>query len=191
MSTLTIAVIAIAVGVPLLIAILFKTLWRVPAADQALIVTGLASKGAVDAARTFKIITGGGAFVIPALQKAQYLSLQADKAILDVGRRLAEDPGRRARGGHLQGGGRLGLDHERRHPLPARPGDEAGRRLADARPGARGVPRSPALDHRRADRRGPDRQPQRAGSADARGLERRDAEARPRGGLAPDPGDRR
>src|SRR4051812_4424245 len=85
MSTLTIAVIVAVVGIPLLIAILFKTLWRVPAADQALIVTGLASKaGAVDAARTFKIVTGGGAFVIPALQKAQYLSLQADKAILDV-----------------------------------------------------------------------------------------------------------
>src|SRR6059058_3850828 len=85
MDALTIAVIAVAVGVPLLIAILFKTLWRVPAADQALIVTGLASKtGDVDAARTFKIVTGGGAFVIPALQKAQFLSLQADKAILDV-----------------------------------------------------------------------------------------------------------
>src|SRR3978361_2323170 len=84
MSALTIAVIAVAVGIPVLIAILFKTLWRVPAADQALIVTGLASKGAVDAARTFKIITGGGAFVIPALQKTQYLSLQADNAILDV-----------------------------------------------------------------------------------------------------------
>ena len=84
MNALTIIVIAVVVGVPILIAILFKTLWRVPAADQALIVTGLASKGAVDAARTFKIITGGGAFVIPALQKAQYLSLQADKAILDV-----------------------------------------------------------------------------------------------------------
>src|SRR5436305_6461637 len=84
MNVLTIVVIAVVVGVPILIAILFKSLWRVPAADQALLVTGLASKGAVDAARTFKIITGGGAMVIPALQRAQYLSLQADKALLEV-----------------------------------------------------------------------------------------------------------
>jgi flotillin len=68
-----------------LLAVLFKALWRVPAADQALIVTGLATGGsqATDG-RTFKIVTGGGAFVMPVLQKAQYLSLQADKALLEV-----------------------------------------------------------------------------------------------------------
>ena len=60
-------------------------LWKVPAADQALIITGLGAEGRCGpGGKTFKIITGGGAFVIPALQKAQYLSLQADKAILDV-----------------------------------------------------------------------------------------------------------
>jgi flotillin len=84
MSVLLIVVLAAVVAVPLLIAILFKTLWRVPAADQALIVTGLAASGAETTGRTFKIVTGGGAFVLPALQKAQYLGLKADKAILEV-----------------------------------------------------------------------------------------------------------
>ena len=84
MSAEIIVILAIAARVPLLIAILFKTLWRVPAADQALIVTGLGVKGATSAGKTFKIVTGGGAFVIPALQKVQYLSMKADKALLEV-----------------------------------------------------------------------------------------------------------
>jgi flotillin len=84
MSTDLIIVAAVAIGIPLLIAILFKTLWKVPAADQALIVTGLGVKSATSADKTFKIVTGGGAFVVPALQKAQYLSMKADKALLEV-----------------------------------------------------------------------------------------------------------
>jgi flotillin len=84
MSPLLIAAIAIAVAI-VLIAALFKLLWKVPAADQALIVTGLGASGtSATAGRTFKIVTGGGAMVIPALQRAQYLSLQADKALLEV-----------------------------------------------------------------------------------------------------------
>jgi flotillin len=83
-SVLLIVILAAVVVVPLLIALLVKTLWRVPAADQALIVTGLAARGAAADGRSFKIVTGGGAFVVPAVQKAQYLTLKADKAILDV-----------------------------------------------------------------------------------------------------------
>ena len=83
MSPIAIAGIAVAVAI-VLIAALFKLLWKVPAADQALIVTGLGASGTSSAGRTFKIITGGGAMVIPALQRAQYLSLQADKALLEV-----------------------------------------------------------------------------------------------------------
>jgi len=78
-------VVAVAVvAVPLLIAIAFKVLWKVPAADEALIVTGLGVRGTSAEGRVFKIVTGGGAFVVPALQKAQYLSLRAAKAILEV-----------------------------------------------------------------------------------------------------------
>ena len=63
-----------------------KGLYKVPAADQALIITGGGTKGqtAGTEGRTYKIVTGGGALVIPVLQKAQYLSMKADKAILDV-----------------------------------------------------------------------------------------------------------
>ena len=84
MSTTLIVVLAAAVAVPLLLAILFKTLWKVPSADEALIVTGFAASRSGTDGKTFKIITGGGAFVIPVLQKAQYLGLAADKALLEV-----------------------------------------------------------------------------------------------------------
>ena len=73
-TTLIVVVVAIVV-VPLVLAILFKTLWKVPAADQALIVTGFGVKGRAVGDRIFKIITGGGAFVVPVMQKAQYLGV--------------------------------------------------------------------------------------------------------------------
>src|SRR5215210_2036420 len=85
MTTPLIVLIAAAAAFVLL-AIAFKFLYRVPSADQALIITGAGAKGqtAGTEGRTYKIITGGGALVIPVLQKAQYLSMKADKAILEV-----------------------------------------------------------------------------------------------------------
>src|ERR687887_434348 len=84
MSSTVIAVLVAVVGVPIVLGLLFKWLWRVPAADEALIVTGFAAKGRSAGGRTFKIVTGGGALVLPVLQKAQYLELNADKALLEV-----------------------------------------------------------------------------------------------------------
>src|SRR5215216_1383695 len=84
MSSTLIAVLALVVGLPLLLGLLFKWLWKVPAADEALIVTGFAAKGRSTNGRTFKIVTGGGALVLAVLQKAQYLGLKADKALLEV-----------------------------------------------------------------------------------------------------------
>jgi flotillin len=95
MSSTLILVLVLVVGVPLVLALMFKMLWKVPAADEALIVTGFAAKGrsaersgderaARGSGRTFKIVTGGGALVLPVLQKAQYLGLAADKALLEV-----------------------------------------------------------------------------------------------------------
>ena len=84
MNPTLIAVIAVVIGVPLIGAILFKVLWKVPAADEALIVTGFGVKGRAVGDRIFKIVTGGGAFVMPVLQKAQYLTMKADKALLEV-----------------------------------------------------------------------------------------------------------
>jgi flotillin len=96
-------ILAAAAAVVVLIAIGFKVLWKVPRADEALIVTGLGVKGAPSrradvelgpdgqptaqaaaASKTFKIVTGGGKLVIPVLQKAQYISLRADAAELEV-----------------------------------------------------------------------------------------------------------
>src|SRR3954449_3439271 len=86
MSAVLILVVAVAVVIPILLLILFKALYRVPAADQALIITGAGAKGATagTSGRTYKIVTGGGALVVPVIQKAQYLSMKADKALLEV-----------------------------------------------------------------------------------------------------------
>ena len=84
MSTTLILVLAAAVVAPLLLFILFKTLWKVPSADEALIVTGFAVRGSSADGKIFKIVTGGGTLVLPVLQKAQYLGLKADKALLEV-----------------------------------------------------------------------------------------------------------
>jgi uncharacterized membrane protein YqiK len=86
LSPVLIAVVAAVVVVPILIAVILKMLYKVPAADQALIITGGGAKGqqAGTEGRTYKIVTGGGALVVPVLQKAQYLSMKADKAILEV-----------------------------------------------------------------------------------------------------------
>ena len=84
MNTTLIVVIAAVIVIPFALAVLFKVLWKVPAADEALIVTGFGVKGAAVADRTFKIVTGGGAFVVPVMQKAQYLGMSADKALLEV-----------------------------------------------------------------------------------------------------------
>ncbi len=59
MSTTLIVVLAAVVVVPLFLAILFKVLWKVPAADEALIVTGFAASRSGSEGKTFKIVTGG------------------------------------------------------------------------------------------------------------------------------------
>src|SRR5689334_10320050 len=80
-----VGIVALAIVIVLVaLAVLFKALWKVPAADEALIITGVGVKGRAVGDRIFKIITGGGAFVVPVLQKAQYLGMSADKALLEV-----------------------------------------------------------------------------------------------------------
>jgi flotillin len=83
MTGAEVALIAVVV-VLVLVVVAFRALWRVPAADEALIITGVGVKGRAVGDRIFKIITGGGAFVVPVLQKAQYLGMSADKALLEV-----------------------------------------------------------------------------------------------------------
>lgn len=66
--------------------LLFKWFLKVPRADQALVITGWGTggSGAEAGGRTFKVVTGGGALVIPVIQRAQYITLKALKASLDV-----------------------------------------------------------------------------------------------------------
>jgi flotillin len=61
------------------IAVVLTTLIKVPAADQALIITGAKSSTGGP-----KIVTHGRALVLPFIHRAQYLSLKADKAELQV-----------------------------------------------------------------------------------------------------------
>jgi len=82
MSPDLILILALVIGIPIALWLLFTTLWRVPKADEALIITGFGVKGAparraeielgpdgqptpaaAAAGKTFRIITGGGAFV--------------------------------------------------------------------------------------------------------------------------------
>ena len=191
-----------------LIAILFKALWKVPSADEALIVTGFGVKGAparradielgpdgqptaqaAAASKTFKIVTGGGKFVIPVLQKAQYLSLRADSAELEV---TGVDKQKIPVGVKGVAIFKVGDDDQSITNAATRfldEGDGQASQMHHARQG--GLPRPPALDHRRAVGRGPDRQPQRARAGDARRLRAGDAEARARRRLAADPGHHR
>src|SRR5689334_16694717 len=76
MSAALVVVVAVVVVIALL-AVALRALFRVPAADQALIITGGGTKGRIAGAegRTYKIVTGGGALVVPVVQKAQYLSM--------------------------------------------------------------------------------------------------------------------
>jgi uncharacterized membrane protein YqiK len=83
MTLLLIVVGAVLVAM-LLFALTLKALWKVPPADKALIITGFGAHRGPAGGRVFKIVTGRGALVIPALQRAQYLTLQSDKAILEV-----------------------------------------------------------------------------------------------------------
>src|SRR3954463_10852513 len=84
MNATVIVVIVAVIAIPLVLAVLFKVLWKVPAADEALIVTGFGVKGRAGGDRIFKVVTGGGGVVVPRMQKAQYLGMSADKALLEV-----------------------------------------------------------------------------------------------------------
>jgi len=64
----------------LLITTAFKMMWKVVPPNEALIVSG---GGGTDG-RTFKIVTGGGTFVIPGLQTTSHLGLNLHEANLKV-----------------------------------------------------------------------------------------------------------
>ncbi|XEC96949.1 SPFH domain-containing protein [Paenibacillus tarimensis] len=77
---------AIVVGVIVVLGLAFWARFKTVSPDQAMIVTGsfLGSKNALidETGRRIKIVRGGGAFILPVFQKAEFLSLLSHK--LDV-----------------------------------------------------------------------------------------------------------
>lgn len=84
MPTLAIVVIAVLVLLPAFLLVLFKSFYKVPRADEALIITGWGVSETSEGGRTYRIKTGSGSLVWPVFQKAQYLSLGAENAVLHV-----------------------------------------------------------------------------------------------------------
>ncbi|MCU1393511.1 MAG: band 7 protein [Ilumatobacteraceae bacterium] len=79
---------AIAVGVIILLILLFKAAWRVAEPNEALIISGLRDKGiATDSSGDemgFRIVTGKGTLVFPGVQAVRRLSLDLHQADLQV-----------------------------------------------------------------------------------------------------------
>jgi flotillin len=84
---LGVGVAAVALIVVLAI-VLFKAMWKVAEPNEALIISGMRSRGkaaeGVGESMGFKIVTGHGTFVIPGVQVARRLSLDAQEAPLTV-----------------------------------------------------------------------------------------------------------
>ncbi len=69
-----VAALAVAVG-------LFKSMWRVAEPNQALIISGSKEKGA---GLGFRVVTGGGTFMVPGVQVLRRMSLDINEAPLHV-----------------------------------------------------------------------------------------------------------
>jgi len=63
--------------------VLFRAMWRVAEPNQALIISGRRHRSGVDGLG-FRIVTGGGNFVIPGVQVVRRMSLDLNEADLDV-----------------------------------------------------------------------------------------------------------
>ncbi len=74
------------VGAIVVIVLLFKTFWRVAEPNEALIISGLGAHGKHTPVEgmNFSIVTGGGRFVLPAVQVVRRLSLDLREADLAI-----------------------------------------------------------------------------------------------------------
>jgi flotillin len=72
--------------IALLAIILFKMMWRVAEPNEALIISGRRNRQPdnTDETLTFRIVTGGGGFIIPGLQTVRQLKLNLVQTDLDV-----------------------------------------------------------------------------------------------------------
>jgi len=75
------------VVVLIVLVVLFRAMWRVAEPNEALIISGLQHtrpSDAVGESLGFKIVTGGGTFVIPGVQVVRQLSLDLNEAELEI-----------------------------------------------------------------------------------------------------------
>jgi flotillin len=77
-----------AVVVLILLIVLFKSTWRIAEPDEALVISGISrghsAGGVAGESMRFKIVTGGGAMVLPGLSKVRALSLMAHESEITV-----------------------------------------------------------------------------------------------------------
>lgn len=83
-ALLAIAVVVVAV---LLVIAIFRLSWRIAEPDEALIISGFRSRGALEGPggrMGFRIVTGRGALVVPGVTKVRTLSLEAHESEITV-----------------------------------------------------------------------------------------------------------
>ena len=83
--------VVLGVGVLILVilfVIAFKSTWRIAEPDEALVISGISrghsAGGVAGESMRFKIVTGGGAMVLPGLSKVRALSLMAHESEITV-----------------------------------------------------------------------------------------------------------
>src|SRR5438309_4483090 len=87
MTDITLAILAGAIILAIAVLIvLFRTSWRIAEPDEALIISGFGARSTpgIGESMGFRIVTGRGAFVIPALTKVRTLSLEAHESEITV-----------------------------------------------------------------------------------------------------------
>jgi flotillin len=69
-----------------LLVVMFRTSWRIAEPDEALIISGFGARSTpgIGEGMGFRIVTGRGAFVVPALTKVRTLSLEAHESEITV-----------------------------------------------------------------------------------------------------------
>ena len=87
MSLLIEIILAVAVGLLILIAVLFRVSWRVAEPDEALIISGFRTgerPDGVGESMGFRIVTGRGCLITPGITKVRRLSLEAHESEIQV-----------------------------------------------------------------------------------------------------------
>jgi flotillin len=90
-DTLAIGAIALAVVAVIIIIFAIAKRYRIPDANEALIVTGAKGKKGADGAGTLKVVMGSGSFIVPFIQRCRVLSLDATEITMQVPEGVSKD----------------------------------------------------------------------------------------------------